>query len=286
MTIAECIHFNLDKFTASEKKAAKALMQDYPFIGLENLRIYAATADVSPPTILRMVSKLGLQGYAEFQRKLRNEVHDKLQSPLTLIDQARDELHPNETINSFTEKFSDNLQRTMGYLNESDIKSAIELLAEKKQRIFIVGGRFSHAIAVYLHVHLREIRDKVILLEGQSACWPEFLIDLKKGDAFICFDMRRYQNDMLRISRVAHSNGATILLFTDQWMSPISSMAKHTWCCHIDTSSPFDSYLTCVAVIDFLVAQLSLHFESDVKRRIAHLETLRENFSSDLANPL
>lgn len=278
MTISERIHCNLDKFTNSEKKAAKALIQDYPFIGLENLRIYSANAGVSPPTILRMVSKLGFQGYAEFQKMLRNEVHDKLQSPLTLLDQTRDELQPNETISVFTEKLSDNLQRTMSYLDEADINAAIELLAEKKQRIFILGGRFSHAIASYLYAHLREIRDKVILLEGQSACWPEFLIDQKKGDAFICFDMRRYQNDIFRISRVAHSNGAVVFLFTDQWLSPISNISKHTWCCHIDTSSPFDSYLTCVAVIDLLVSQLSLHFESELKRRISHLETLREGF--------
>ena len=58
----------LSELTASERRAARALLANYPMIGLETVAEFSARSGVSPPTILRFTGRLGFSTYAEFQR--------------------------------------------------------------------------------------------------------------------------------------------------------------------------------------------------------------------------
>ena len=80
--LLEDIRDRLDEFTATEKKAAHALLANYPMQGLGTVAQFAEAAGVSSPTILRFVGRLGFPGFAEFQRKLRGELESQLNSPL------------------------------------------------------------------------------------------------------------------------------------------------------------------------------------------------------------
>ena len=76
--LLEDIRDRLDEFTATEKKAAHALLANYPMQGLGTVAQFAEAAGVSSPTILRFVGRLGFPGFAEFQRKLRGELESQV----------------------------------------------------------------------------------------------------------------------------------------------------------------------------------------------------------------
>ena len=63
--LLEDIRDRLDEFTATEKKAAHALLANYPMQGLGTVAQFAEAAGVSSPTILRFVGRLGFPGFAE-----------------------------------------------------------------------------------------------------------------------------------------------------------------------------------------------------------------------------
>ena len=65
LSIAEEINRNLDSLTRTERQCARVLLANYPFIGLEKVASFAERAEVSGPTILRLVGKLGFSGYDE-----------------------------------------------------------------------------------------------------------------------------------------------------------------------------------------------------------------------------
>ena len=58
------------------------LLSNYPFAGLETVAQFAARAGVSAPSILRFIARLGFSAYADFQRRLKEELEAQLQSPL------------------------------------------------------------------------------------------------------------------------------------------------------------------------------------------------------------
>ena len=78
--------------------------------------------------------------------------------------------------------------------------------------------------------HLTIIRPNVFHLAGQESNWRDRLIDMGKRDVLLIFDIRRYQDSLVRFAEKAHQRGVQIVLFTDQWLSPIARFARHVDC--------------------------------------------------------
>src|ERR1700739_2181486 len=72
--VSEVLRQNLAGFTPAERKVARELLADYPRAGLETVARLAHRADVSPPSVVRLVTKLGYTGFPDFQEHLRQEV--------------------------------------------------------------------------------------------------------------------------------------------------------------------------------------------------------------------
>ena len=77
-SLAERIRHEMDSFTPSEKRAAHLLLSHYPFAGLDTVAEFAARAGISAPSALRFVTRLGFNGFPDFQRHLREDNKDCL----------------------------------------------------------------------------------------------------------------------------------------------------------------------------------------------------------------
>ncbi|KAB0732398.1 MurR/RpiR family transcriptional regulator, partial [Pseudomonas aeruginosa] len=64
------------ELTPAERKVVRALLDDYPRLGLGPMTRLARHAGVSDPTIMRLVKKLGFAGYGDFQEALLADVDD------------------------------------------------------------------------------------------------------------------------------------------------------------------------------------------------------------------
>jgi len=74
LTISDRIQQKLDDLTRAERQLAHSILENYPASGLGPLTALAKDANVSAPTVARMVQKLGYKGYPEFQAELREEL--------------------------------------------------------------------------------------------------------------------------------------------------------------------------------------------------------------------
>ncbi len=77
LTISDRIQQKLDDLTRAERQLADAILENYPASGLGPLTSLAKDANVSAPTVARMVQKLGFKGYPDFQAELRVLQMDK-----------------------------------------------------------------------------------------------------------------------------------------------------------------------------------------------------------------
>ena len=64
-SVRELIREQYSALTQSERKFANSLLENYPAAGLASITIVAANADVSTPTVARMVQKLGFKVVSE-----------------------------------------------------------------------------------------------------------------------------------------------------------------------------------------------------------------------------
>src|SRR5258707_9555306 len=74
----------MDELTPAERKVARTLLARYPAAGLESTAALAAAAGTSKPTGFRLLDRLGVGSYPQFQQRLRAEVTPSMSgSPLS-----------------------------------------------------------------------------------------------------------------------------------------------------------------------------------------------------------
>lgn len=275
-SIAEHVRALAGELTAQERKAAQVLLTNYPTAGLAPVAEFAERARVSAPTVLRFVAKLGFLGYPDFQRQLREELEAQLASPLSKPARGPGARSPKRPfIDPFAEAAVANLQGTFRNLPEEDFSAIVELLCDRRRSVHLLGGRFTDAIARYFAAHLSLVRPDVRHVPSGFGVWRDRLIDIRRRDALIVFDIRRYQEDVVSFGRDAAARGAQIVLITDQWISPLSRQAKHVLACRVAAPSRWDSTIALFAVAEVLTAATTERLGEFATKRIEELEKLR-----------
>ena len=281
LSIAESIRQGLARLTSTERKPAMALLANYPVPGLETVAQFAKRAGVSGPTILRLVAKLGFASYPRFQQALRDELELRLQPPLAKVPARRKSrrLDP-DFLNQYGRAIIANIERSLNEVPRSEFKGTLDLLGDRRRRIFLVGGRFTASLALQFYLHLRELRPQVHLVSGQTATWVEHLLDFGRKDVLVAFDIRRYQDDVVRFAKEAAALGADVVLFTDQWLSPIASVARHVFALRTAIPSSWESFGAPSALTEILVARLQAMRWGESKKRMQRLEKIRSRLSA------
>lgn len=272
-TVIEQIGDMLDGMTVGQRRAAQTLIANYPLIGLKTVAEFSHQAGVSSPTILRFVSRLGFQSYPKFQAALQDELAAQLQSPLN-----RTENRPHMIAGKSSPIVAaviDNILETFRHLSTRQIALFATLLADRKSKVYLLGGRFTDPIARYLAAHLTIIRPNVFHLGGQESMWRDRLIDMGNRDVLIIFDIRRYQESLLRFAEKARARGVLVLLFTDRWLSPVARVARHVVIGRTAVPSPWDSSAALFVVAETLIGAVTHELSDHGARRIRETENLR-----------
>jgi len=270
-SIAERVRRDLASLTPNEKRAAQRLLADYPVAGLDTVAAFGKASGVSGPTVLRMIAKLGFDSYGEFQRALRVELAAQRETPLM----KGSDFSANDQLDRFAEATIANLRESIANVPRGEFEAIVQLLSARNRPIHVLGGRFTDAIADYMVAHLRVMRPQVRRITGQRFGWLDQLLDVGKRDVFVLFDIRRYSEDLAELARAASQRGATVTLFTDQWMSPISKVAKHVLPARVVVPSIWDSSAGLLLLVEALLSAIAAELGPAARNRLAAIERLR-----------
>src|SRR5690554_3380248 len=128
--LVEVIRERLDEFTATERRAALALLANYPLLGLGTVAEFAHGAGVSSPTILRFTARLGFATYAEFQKRLRGELEDRLKSPLAKA--TAPSVPAAEVEDDLPGAILDNIRETFRHLPPAELGAVVRLIGDER----------------------------------------------------------------------------------------------------------------------------------------------------------
>jgi DNA-binding MurR/RpiR family transcriptional regulator len=270
----ESLRAALPDLTRAERQLATHILRHFPVAALGSITTLARAAQVSTPTVVRLVQKLGYKGYPDYQNALRGEVEAMLLSPLAKHDRWAGRAPDTHILNRFADAVVSNLQATLNQINHADFESAAALLADRSRQVFAMGGRITHALADYATTLLKVVRPDVTLLSDMSNTWPPALLDMKKGDVLLVFDIRRYENSVLQLVELAVEQGAEVVLITDPWVSPAAAHARVTLSCHIEAPSAWDSTVSILVLVETLLAAVQSLTWAETEERLKRLESL------------
>ncbi|MFF2546259.1 MurR/RpiR family transcriptional regulator [Kitasatospora sp. NPDC058063] len=264
VTLAEDIRQRLGECSPAERKVGRVLLAHWPSAGFETVATLAERAEVSAPTVIRFVNRLGYRGFPDFQAALRAELDERQASPITLYtaggygsraeDGTTDRTGPAGLLAHSREVFTAAVGRTLAEVTPHDLERAVQLLTDPKRRLTLVGGRFSHLCAHYLALHLMQLRDEVRVLPDRPVERAALLSSLGRRDVLVVFDYRRYEDDKVTIAELVREAGGRVILFTDTWLSPVSTQAEVVLSSQVGAPSPYDSLTPTVAVVETVIA--------------------------------
>lgn len=272
--VLELIRDRYDALTRTERRLADALLDNYPVAGLTSMTRLAESAGVSTPSVLRMAQKLGFSGFPDLQASLRAELEATISNPIAKHDSWSEHAPNTHILNRFADAVMQNMRETLGALDPQEFDAVRTRLADRRRSLLIAGGRITHALAQYMFTHMQVIRENVTLLPPNANTWPHFVLNISEGDVLVVFDIRRYENDTLKLAEMARSKGASIILFTDRWGSPVSRFAENRFNVQIEAPSAWDSSVVTLFIVEALIAAAETEIWGVTSQRMKQLEGL------------
>lgn len=275
-TVSDMITEGYESMTRAEKQLANSLLDNYPVSGLGSITTVAEAAGVSTPTVVRMVQKLGFKGFTEFQSRLHQELEATISNPITKHERMAPNAPGAHILNRFADAVMNNMRQSLGAIDPVDFDAAAKLIGDRKRGIYLAGGRITGALAEYFFTHLQVIRPGVTRMSTSPSGWPHYVLNMNKGDVLILFDIRRYERELEALAKTASEVGAEIVLFTDNWGSPIGKYARHAFRLHIEAPSAWDSSVVTLLVVEALIEAVQGANWDKTRERMSMLENLFE----------
>lgn len=276
-SVADLIRARMGELSPGERKAARALLSAYPVAGLETVAELAERAGVSPPTVVRFVSRLGFPGYPTFQRTLKREVHARMGSPLEQYAQEREVPTGADLLPFLATTYARAVTTSFRELPTSEFSRAVDLLCQTRRQVHVVGGRFSHVLGDYLAAHLHLLRPGVASVPGDEFSRVAFVDGAGPGDLLVVCDFRRHDPSIIRLAQGAAAGGAALILLTDPWLSPIGELAEVVLPTRVESPSPFDSMVPGMALVEALITAVTEQLGETGRQRVERLEHVRHD---------
>lgn len=265
-TVADEIRERLGDLSPAERKVARVLLAGYPAAVFETVAIIAERASVSAPTVLRCAARLGYRSFPDLQAALRAELDARTASPLTIYESSQSAQQQSSSAPGGPDAddvmagarhlgtLQHAVSKTFKEVSSHDFDKAVELLADSRRRIHLVGGRFTRLLAEYLGLHLMQLRHQVALLPDKDVERAASLAQFARRDVTVVFDYRRYEEDKTVIAELARERGGKVIVFTDPWLSPSTAYADVVLTSQVASDSPYDSLTPTLALVESVVA--------------------------------
>jgi DNA-binding MurR/RpiR family transcriptional regulator len=270
--LEQAIRDRYDDLPAGERKIADVLLEMRSELAAYSATELAARAGVSKATTARLVRRLGYTDYQEMRQQAREQW--KNGSPLAELPDA---LSENGSLGRHLEQDLTCLGHTLGTLSPALADQAIALLAGAR-RIWVIGFRNSHALALYARELLVQVKPDVHLLPVMGQTVAEEISALDQGDVILALGFRRRPPVLARILKTAAQTGAATVLVGDPSLGDLAQWARITIRCLNRGASLFDSYVPAISLLNYLCSGVALALGEDAQRRLRRSEQLHDEF--------
>lgn len=264
--IVELLRRSFKDLTPTEKKVARALLARYPAAGLSGVTELASESDTSTASVVRLVQKLGFDGYVTFHDALLAELSDREAGPRDRLTATTGPVPG--TLATLSSALAASVAAIASTVPASEYDATVDLLVDPKRRIVMMGGRVSQAWAEMFATYVARLRRDVSVLSRDPGRRVATLLDLSSKSVLVVFDFRRYDEATLRVVEEASRRHATVVLVTDLWLSPAASYADVVLPVPVDAPSPFDTSLTALALVESLTWSVVQHLGAEGAERM------------------
>lgn len=232
---------------------------------------------ISESTVVRFATRIGFDGFPEFQEALAEWVKNKFNT-VQKVGAKYGRSTQSEILMSVLSGDIEKIQDTMGELDPDAFETAVNTILEA-ENVYIIGLRSCEPLADFLSFYLNMVRGHVTLLKTTSVSETfEQMIRITDKDCLIAISFPRYSMRTLKVMEFAKDRNARIISITDGPQSPMRMYSFCTLFARSDMVSIVDSLVAPLSVINALVVALCLKAPEAVKENLEVLEDTWSNY--------
>jgi len=226
---------NIDLDTLPKKKyRVIKYVLDHPdeVISL-NTADLAAKLKVDPVTIIKACQSIGLAGFHDLKKKLKDTLHN--QQKKSSFTQVLSEFEISTTVEG---AIRNALSRDLEMLTGTIEKVSFEKITQTCQAIitskqtYIIGLGYIGAVATYLQSILRSHLPQIHAITEYNGMLFDYMGHFGKGDVVLSIGFDQCQNQTIKALKKAKDKGATTIALTDSEYSPLCTYSKYNLFVH------------------------------------------------------
>ena len=252
------------ELTTAERRVAEAILRDPQGVAFGTVANVASAAGSGAATVVRLAAKLGFDGFTELQLVVQQDLVASIGPAADRIRDldADDPAHPHGA----TEMA--NVQATLGAVVPDTLEAVAELLADAERPVLVVASDSATGVAVQFAGDLRGLRPQVELLDGNEVAIVRSLALAGGRGVLVAVDVARYDRWLLDAVATARSTGCAVVALTDSVLSPLAGAADHTFTLTVDSTTPFESHVGTLALMNRLVLAVADRLRASAAARL------------------
>ena len=272
------------------RRAARFIVEHSGDVATRSQRHVSAVSKLPAPTFTRLARAVGLQSYDQLRDLCREDV---LRNKTILADRAKSliaEVNENAEEPSLIARHAasaiHNLQRVVEQTDPDRLTNAAQLLANAR-RVVLIGEMSARGLMDYVSYMTNMSLTGWKVLDRASESLSSELAFLGSKDACIVTAVSPYSTRSLKIVRHIVEAGIPVVAITDNALSPLVSLADHSF--FVVTESPqfFPSHVAPMVVLEVLIDMVIRERGIEAQKHIAAVERqnhiLNEYWQENLA---
>jgi DNA-binding MurR/RpiR family transcriptional regulator len=276
--LEQTIRSEYHRLPVGERKIADVLLQMRGELAAYSATELAERAGVSKATASRLVRRLGFSDYQQLRQQVRADGANG--SPLAEFAGA---LVKKDTLARHLDHDVACLTSSLEGIPADQIRRATEMLA-KASRLWVIGFRNSHALALYARELLIQVKPNVRLLPAPGQTVAEELSALADSDTVLALGFRRQPREFVKILQVVRQIKARTLLIGDSSIEDLDKQADITFRCQSHGSGLFDTYVAPMSLLNYLCSGVAVVLGKAAQTRLRRSEQLHRQFG-DFGSP-
>jgi DNA-binding MurR/RpiR family transcriptional regulator len=143
--------------------------------------------------------------------------------PPTALD-----LHePSVVFDTFIQAAMNTLLRLKEDVDRNAMAGFVEVLRQA-EAVHVVAARGAYGVGAYCYYSLSRVGKRVHLIDNQGSMREQQLAAVGEHDVLLLLTFDDYTPETIEIATLAHRDSRTLLVITDNELSPVAALGAHT----------------------------------------------------------
>ncbi|HEX2575324.1 MAG TPA: MurR/RpiR family transcriptional regulator, partial [Aquihabitans sp.] len=252
----------------AERRVADLVLADPHAVAFGTVAEVARAARTSGGSVVRTATRLGLDGFAALQDRVRTDLRT---ADHPAVDRIR-RPPADDPLGQAVAVAVAAVGTTLDRVERTAFDAAVARLADPAHQAFVLVADASRGIGEQFATELAMLRPGVTHVHGSEVAVARALALLAPGDVVVTLDLPRYDRWLLAAVGAAHEAGARIVALTGSELSPLADLAELVFPVSSEAAGPFDSHLAALALLEALVAGVAATLQATATSRLERIE--------------